>query len=292
MKLTNVMGLPESIVRLCDVEPHNEPGTVSVTTLLKGTREIILERRHWDEITEDVSDRIWAIYGKVAHKMLEHETDTSVAEERLTAKVGGMTITGRMDLYDLATHVIDDYKTASVWKIIKGDFEDWRRQGNGYAWLLHQNGFEAKAAKFTAILKDQKKSEAKYDPNYPQRPVHVVTFPISSADIYEFDRFVREKVAELESCEKLADDDLPACSAKERWERETKYAVMKEGNVKALKLCFTRDEAERFIETKPRDKLTIVERKGESIKCLEYCSVCEHCSFYKAMKAENAKGEE
>jgi hypothetical protein len=67
---------------------------------------------------------------------------------------------------------------------------------------------------------------------------------------------------------------------------------MKEGSVKALKLCFTRDEAERFIETKPRDKLTIVERKGESIKCLEYCSVCEHCSFYKAMKAENAKGEE
>ena len=134
MKLTNVMNLPESIVRLCDVEPHNEPGTVSVTTLLKGTREIILERRHWNETTEDVSDRIWAIYGKVAHKLFEHETENSVAEERLTATVDGITITGRMDLYDLATNVIDDYKTASVWKIIKGDFEDWKRQGHGYAW--------------------------------------------------------------------------------------------------------------------------------------------------------------
>ena len=292
MKLTNIMGLPEAIVRLCDVEPHNEPGTVSVTTLLKGTREIILERRHWNEITEDVSDRIWAIYGKVAHKLFEHETETSVAEERLKATVNGITITGRMDLYDLSTHVIDDYKTASVWKIIKGDFEDWRRQGNGYAWLLYQNGFDAKSAKFTAILKDQKKSEAKHDPRYPQCPVHVVEFPISRSDIYEFDRFVREKVTELIESDKLTDDELPICTAKERWERETKFAVMKEGNIKAVKICYTQEEAERFIESKPRDKLSVVERKGESVKCEEYCSVCEWCSFYKSLKAESAKGEE
>ena len=292
MKMTNVMGLPESIVRLCDPAPHNKSGSVSITTLLKGTREIILERRHWDELTEDVSDRIWAIYGQVAHKLFEHETETSVAEEYLSANVDGIRITGRMDLYDLETHVIDDYKTASVWKIIKGDFEDWRRQGNGYAWLLHENGFEAKEAKFTAILKDHKKSEAKHDQNYPQRPVYVAKFNVSASDIYEFDRFVRAKVAELNAADSLPDDDLPVCTAKERWERETKYAVMKEGNVKALKLCYTQDEAERFIETKPRDKLTIVERKGESIKCMEYCSVCEWCSFYKAIKAENAKGDE
>lgn len=292
MTLTNVMGLPESIVRLCEVAPHNKPNSVSITTLLKGTREIILERRHWDEMTVDVSDRIWAIYGQIAHKLLEHETENTVAEEYLSAEIDGYKVTGRMDLYNLESHVIDDYKTASVWKIIKRDFEDWKLQGIGYGWLLYKNGFDAKRAQFTAILKDHKKSEAKYDRNYPQKPVYVVSFPITPADIYDFERFVTAKIAELKRCENLPDDELPICSAKERWEREAKWAVMKEGNKRAVKLCFTKDEAERFTESKPRDTLYIEERKGESIKCMEYCSCNSFCSYYKSLKADNGEGVE
>lgn len=285
MTVTNMMGLPESIVRMCDVEPHNTPGSVSITTLLKGTREIILEKRHWDEMTVDASERIWCIYGQVAHKLFEHEGETSVAEERLRYKVNGVTITGRMDLYDLESGLIDDYKTASVYKVMKSDFSDWRQQGIGYAWLLSRNGFLAKRAKFTAILKDWKKSEAKHNFKYPQKPVFVYEFAISESDIFAFDSFVSAKVDALKACELITDDMLPECTPSERWERETKWAVMKPGAKKASKLCDSEDEANRV--SKDIDGSIIEERKGGSIKCADYCPSSAWCSYYKAI----SKGE-
>ena len=56
--------------------------------------------------------------------------------------------------------VVADYKTASVWKVKFRDFEDWRRQGLIYAWLLKQNGFPISRRRFIALLKDHSKTEA------------------------------------------------------------------------------------------------------------------------------------
>ena len=63
MTITNKLGLPEGFVRACETTAHNRPGHVSATTLLKGTKEIVLTQRHWDELEDDVADRVWAIWG-------------------------------------------------------------------------------------------------------------------------------------------------------------------------------------------------------------------------------------
>ena len=43
MKIENPRNLPQSLVNACSVEKHNKEGEVSATTLLKDTKQIILE---------------------------------------------------------------------------------------------------------------------------------------------------------------------------------------------------------------------------------------------------------
>jgi hypothetical protein len=287
MKITNRMNLPSAIVAACQTDQHNKAGNYSITTLLKGTKEIVLTARHWDELEEDAADSIWKIFGSAVHSVLESNGKDGFAEERMTLEFNGVTITGTIDLYDMARGVIEDYKTASVWKIIVGDFKDWHQQGVGYAWLARNNGLAANACRFTALLKDHKKGEARRDSKYPQSPVTVYEFPVTDADIYDFERFVREKIADIIAANAMPDDEIAPCTAAERWEKETVYAVMKAGRKSSLKNFTDKVEAEKFAADNPG---TFIEtRPGDSVKCREYCSVCEHCHFYKNMIQEESK---
>jgi hypothetical protein len=288
MTITNRLNLPKAIVDSCQTDQHCAPDTLSITTLLKGTKEIILTERHWEEMTDDAADRIWAIFGTAVHKVLEESESENVFNEAyLSHEVCGIKITGKMDVYNMAEHVIDDYKTASVWKIIKGDFEDWRMQGIGYAWLLVNNGFEVKKARFTALLKDHKKSEARNKADYPKSPCYIYEFDISDADIAMFDSFVREKVTEYIRLSNFKDDTIPECSEKERWASEDTFAVMKEGRKSAVRVFVEPVSAESFLSEQTGGKYYIEKRPGESKKCLEYCGCCDFCNFYYTLK----KGE-
>ena len=52
-----------------------EPNEYRVTQLLKGIRETILERRHYHEIEQDVSDMIWLLFGTAVHSIIEHHKE-------------------------------------------------------------------------------------------------------------------------------------------------------------------------------------------------------------------------
>ena len=59
MIITNNLNLPQPLVDMAQSEYKLKPNEYRVTSLLKGIRETILERRHQDEIEQDVSDMIW-----------------------------------------------------------------------------------------------------------------------------------------------------------------------------------------------------------------------------------------
>lgn len=279
MKITNVMGLPEALVRAVEVQRHNRPGRISITTLLKGTKEIVLTDRHWDDIEVDVADLVNMIFGTAVHSVLETEGANTFAEETLSAEIEGFIVTGRMDSYDMKAEIVDDYKTASIWKIIKKDFGDWQRQGEGYGWLLRENGFRVKKARFTAMLKDYKKTEARRDASYPQKPCIVHEIPITDAGVYDFERFAREKVKDVKAAMELTCDAIPPCTPYERWAKETTFAVMKEGRKSAIKVCQSREEGEKVAAENKGS--FVVERPGEDTKCMGYCNVAPFCSYYR-----------
>jgi len=280
LKITNRMNLPEAMVKAVSTRRHNNPGRLSATTLLNGTKQILLTDRHWDILEDDVADRFWAIIGTAIHNVLEHEGENEFAEEFMSHDVDGITVTGRIDNYNMRDEIISDYKSVSVWKIKFQDFEDWERQGMIYAWLLIKNGFKVKTCRFVSLIKDHSKRDAKRDSSYPQKPMHVYEFAVTQERLEKIEAFVKAKIAEYKQHREMADDEIPPCTAKERWEKPTKYAVKKEGRKTAVRVMDTMAEAEKlsgdlgkghYVETRP----------GESIRCQDYCSCCEFCNFYR-----------
>ncbi len=56
--LTNSLGLPQPFVDTATSDHQYKPRRYSVTEVLGGTCEAVLKRRHAEEATEDVSDRL------------------------------------------------------------------------------------------------------------------------------------------------------------------------------------------------------------------------------------------
>jgi hypothetical protein len=274
------MNLPEAFVNAVSVRRHNNPGRLSATTLLNGIKQIHLTDRHWDELEEDVADHFYAIFGSAAHKVLEGEGADEFAEEFISHELDGITVTGRIDNYNMRTGVISDYKTVTVYKIIKGDFDDWRKQGLIYAWLLLKNGFKVKTCRFIALLKDHSKSKAKRNSSYPQIPVYVYEFAVTPEGLSEIEAYMKGRIAEYKQYREMADDEIPPCTAKERWEKPSEYAVKKDGNKRASKVVDTLEEAEKIAGEKGKG-FSVEKRPGESTRCMDYCSCCEFCNFYR-----------
>ena len=152
MKVTNKLNMPAAFVNAVSTARHNAAGCFSATTLNKGAKEIILTDRHFDEITVDAADSVWAVWGTAVHALLESQPDNNFHEEYFKVPVSNSFVTGQVDSYDMENGVINDWKTASVWKVQFNDFKDWRAQGLTYAWLLQQSGLEVKKCRFVALL--------------------------------------------------------------------------------------------------------------------------------------------
>ena len=280
MKVTNVMGLPEALVKAVTLEKHNDPGQLSATTLLSGIKQILLTERHWDEIEEDVADLIYALHGIATHSLLEEEGADEFAEEKISYELDGIVVTGRIDNYNMKTGIISDYKNCSVWKIKFNNFEDWYKQGMIYAWLLLKNGFEVKTSRFIAFIKDHSPQDAKRDPSYPQKPVYVYQFAVTEHCLAQIQAYIKAKIADYKKNREIADDDIPPCTADERWEKPTKYAVKKEGRKTAVRVMENREDAEKLAAELGKNHSVEI-RPGESTRCMRYCSVCNFCNFYR-----------
>jgi hypothetical protein len=287
MIITNKLNLPEGFVKAVSTKKHNAEGCLSATTLIQGVKQIILTDRYWDMLVEDVSDRIWAIFGTAVHSVLENEGEYDFTEQTMSHKVGNITVTGTIDSYNMKHGIIDDYKTASVTKVKFGDFTDWYLQGMIYAWLLVKNNFKVNRCRFIALLKDHSKTDVIRERDYPKEPVYIYEFPVTSKALFKIGIFIKNKVAEHKRCSLLADNDIPPCSPEERWERPPKFAVMKPGLKRAVRLFDRHEDASLLAETKGGNHY-VEYRQGESIKCRSYCLCNSFCNFYQEtlMRAE------
>lgn len=290
MRVTNNLGLPQAFVNAVSVERHNKPGTYSATTLLKGVKETLLTERHFDEIVQDAADSIWAVWGTAVHAIFEAQKDDTFKEEFFSTEVDGVAITGRVDSYDLANETLVDWKTASVWKVLHQDFNDWHRQGLIYAWLMKNAGLTVRRCRFIALLKDHSKSKARTEGGYPQKPTFIYEFDVTDEDLFNIESFIKDKVNQIKNNKDLPDDEVPECNADERWCDPEKFAVMKQGRKTALKLFDEEATAKAFIELQPNKTACYVEyRPGTSRKCSDYCACHEFCSYWKSQTEEAAE---
>ena len=281
--LSNKLGLPQPFVDAARNKRVVVPNEYSCTTILKGTCEIILSRRHYAEIDEDVVDRVWAIFGTAVHSILERGTETpsQLKENAISVDVGKYKLTGIFDLYDDCTGTVVDYKTAGTIKYQKQDFEDYRRQTLIYCWMLRQIGFDAHRAEIVMILRDWVKTKAKFDADYPDCQVQKVTFEFTDNDFESIEHFIKEKFSVIDFASKLPDKQLIPCDKTERWHKDDSWAVVKDGNKKAYRVFYSEEEADELaMAMSAKGKYHVEFRPGEDTKCEHYCAVRKWCPLW------------
>lgn len=275
--ITNKLNLPESFMNYAIKDEHTiKENRYSVTELLKPVREILLYRKYADKINKDVSELIPALFGTAVHNVLENNTPLFAnlyTEEPVEYEFDGITVSGRIDLLDLRKLTIEDYKTCSVSKIMKQDFDDWKMQGLMYAYLLFkQRGIIIKFLKFYGLIKDWSKIKCATSANYPTSPIYTYVYQLQDSDYDYIEQWLKEKLNQL-NCEVL-----PECTNEERWNTGDKYAVYKKaGDKRAYKIVNSEEEAHQLITNELEGAGEIEIRKGEDLKCNYYCDVCQFC---------------
>jgi len=310
MKLTNKHNLPEPLYQAVLAfeedydKSHTKPSDISVTTLIGPVQIDVLKRKHGDELTEDASDRIWAIVGQSIHKILEMGAHRIYhnpvrTEERLYGEVGGWVVSGQYDAYTPSEKLLDDYKMCSIWEHMNGVKPERIAQLNCLAELMRMNDLEVEKLRVIAIYRDWQKSKTGfwkvlqddkgrftgerewiyYNNDYPKHQVAVIPiemWPQEKALEYMYDRVHVHKLAR--------DGDILPCTDEERWHKPDVYAVMKKTQKRALRLLDSEQEATLWLmETShkqrnaPLSAMSVVHRPGEDTRCESYCVVSSVC---------------
>lgn len=287
MQITNIYNLPDSVVQAIKRPTYNKGNAnVSATELLNSPRIVQLKRRHWDSLEEDASSMVWSLFGTAIHHVLEHgKSDNHIIEQRLFAEVDGWTISGAIDLQEVDENgnvTISDYKTTGSWAAMNGK-DDWEKQLNIYAYLVEATKkVPVKKVQIVAIIRDWSAREASYKEGYPKAPIVVLDIPLWPME--QRLAFIRERISKHSdaSFAHETDDELPECTPSEMWEKQSSYAVIKKGNVRAKAVYMTLADAEAGMkELKDADKYEIQTRPGERTRCANYCQVSKYCSQYR-----------
>lgn len=297
MKLTNKYDLPRALVKAAEAFGRRSPQPkrrISVTQLIGPARIRQLERTHFHELTEDVTDRIWAIFGSAVHVVLEKGAHLdSLAEEKLEWLFDDFMVTGVPDLYEGEGRLLD-WKVVGVRSLADGVKDEWTAQLNVYAELYRQHGFVVTTAAIVALFRDWTEGQRMTHEDYPPR---VGVYPVQLWPSAQ----VRQYISSRLTLHRLVEDEYGDvdCTEAERWARPTKHAVMLKSQKRAKKLLDTREAAEAYIADKLTEKqrvgASVVARLGQSTRCSGgYCRVAQWCPQWAQLQLthrEEAPGE-
>jgi hypothetical protein len=286
LKITNKHSVPETLVSLANKQYYSKGNAnYSVTEIISPPRIQRLRMRHNDEMEQDVADMLWQLLGSALHVVAERgEHPDYITEERLNASVDGVILSGAIDIQKVTPQgiIITDYKFTSAWALRQDKFE-WEAQQNIYAWLVNKvKEKPVVGVQICALIRDWSRREASVKADYPQAPIQVIDLP--QWDLERTEAYIKERIT-LHMDSKVQDDwgeDLPLCSAEERWVRGDAWAVMREGKKRASKVCETEEEAKEVMASIPeKEKPYIEKRAGEAIRCTgDFCGVSKWCNQY------------
>jgi len=296
MKYTNKHNIPIEIIRAVENDSYSKGDSVkSVTGLLQPPQISILNEHHHEELTADISERIWILLGQSVHTILERANEGkegTLTEERMFGEVGGWSISGQTDSIALDEGILKDYKVTSVWNVVnalKQGKPEWEQQLNCYAWLNRVNSRETiNQLNIIAISRDWSKFQhQRSGGDYPPAPVSVINIPMWTDE--EQQSFIEERVSlhQEAEAEYLINGTLPECSDADRWKKEDTYRVMKKGRKSALRVLNSQEEADNYIDGhKDKKDLSVDLALGKAIRCESYCLVAEFCNQYQEEKVD------
>jgi hypothetical protein len=282
LKITNKHNVPETLVALGSRDYYSKGrADYSVTEIISPPRIQRLRREHHENMEQDVSDMLWQLLGSALHVVAERGVaDNHITEERIIADIGDVKLSGAIDIQRVTDEgiIITDYKFTSAWAL-RQDKPEWEAQQNIYAWLVEKvKGKKVIGVQICALIRDWSRREASVKADYPQAPIQVLELPLWPLEKTE--AYIKKRIEAHRMSKVQADwgDELPPCSDDDRWVRETKFAVKREGRKTAIRVLDTQHEADELAE---KEKGYVEVRKGEAIRCTgNFCGVAQWCNQY------------
>ena len=279
MKYTNKYNLDEWLCEYLAQDDYDyEPGVLSATTLIGPARAWALKMQHPEDLVIDYSDLIRLKNGSAIHAAIElsgvAERMGGFQEKRFYAEFNGFRISGKMDM--ILDGVINDFKSTSVWKAVKAEYDDYVKQLSIYRWLLEKNGIST--ADFGYIhffFTDWKKADMLKNSDYP--PIPYLKVRLNLWSIKQLEMYLSERTVEFA----FALGCLPECTPAELWKDPDKWAVYrKAGQSKAFRVLETEGEAQALAA----DIGGTVEYRPSKARRCGYCTARFVCSQYAVMK--------
>ncbi|MBO03211.1 MAG: hypothetical protein CMG35_11285 [Candidatus Marinimicrobia bacterium] len=273
-----------------ELKDFAEVDVFSATDLLRPPRELQLAQQHHDKINTDVSNQIDLLIGTAIHAHLAKcAPQGALTEKRYSMSFGtsegrSVKLTGKIDVFYQG--ILTDFKSGKVARYSKGVPFENEAQLNIYRYLMHHHGIEVDELEVSVWYKDWSVAihEAKTAKrqNYPEAPIERLRVPAwSIPDTHDYieQRFAKHIAAKTQ---------LPLCSDEERWLRDQKWKVKKEGRVNAVRVFETKDDAEKFLEApinpagrpyakSEKNKFYIEYEQGAYVKCMHFCSAASVC---------------
>lgn len=312
MRYSNVSAVPLSVgvFLATDNYDHNaDPNTISATTLLKPTRQLILASRVPSEgQANDLASMIASRMGSALHDAIERawtqnyqaameamgypkrviqkvkvnpdrsslsEDDIPVyLEQRATKKVGKWVVSGKFDF--VAEGRVEDFKSTSVWTYMNQTNDDkyvW--QGSIYRWLNPEIITRDQMA-IQFIFTDWSAASARSDSRYPQSRLLQKVFDLKP--IQETEQFIRRKLDELDRYWDAPEPSIPHCNDEELWRKEAVYKYYADPAKTSGRSTRNFDSlAEANMHMATKGKGVVIEKPGEVTAC-KYCPGFMACS--------------
>lgn len=282
MQITNKYGLPSVLVNLLHRDDYSRgDANISVTSLIDSPRRFRLKEAFKSDITVDVVDQVWSLFGRAVHAVLEKGAgDEHISEERITVEIDGWRLSGAIDLQTIVPggRRISDYKVTSSYGVMSNK-SSWEMQLNLYRWLVETfHGITVTDLEIIAIVRDWNRNLVGTKDGYPEAPI--VSAPIPMWTMKQAEDFVHLRLAQhKEALNKFQwGDELPDCTAEDQWLKDGQWAVYQEGRKRASRVFGTQEEAEAHAAT--LKDASVVHRPGEPTRCASFCEVAEHCTQY------------
>ena len=309
---TNTNGVPLSLALwlATDEYDHDERSNViSVTTLLKPTKQIVLASRvPPSDAVSDVSTLVPSRMGTAIHNGLEsawlnnyqqgladlgyppgmikririNPTDEELNDEiipiymelRTEKAVGDFIISGKFDF--IAEGRVRDFKSTGTYTYTHNTNDaKYIMQGSLYRWLNPEKITDDVMA-IDYIFTDWSKLKSKTEAGYP--PMRVMEAKFKLKPVAEIDSFVKTKINDIIRCQHLEEEYMEPCSSEDLWRDKPVFKYYKNPaklSGRSTKNYTDRGEAQARLAN---DGFvgTVVENRGKVKACL-YCNAASVC---------------
>ena len=279
MKLTNKNKYPIAVYNAAlDSLYKPSKDILRVTELISPPLIRHLKTKHWEDIEIDVDDLLQAMFGTAFHDyLLKYESkDGVIFKQRFDIKLSNdLVLSGEPDVFTVKSGLLEDYKVTSAWSFVYGKPE-WEKQLNLYAYLLHNHGYDVSNLQINAFLKDWTYYQAIKKGNYDYPKKRFISQKIKLWSLDEAEQYINDQVIDhTKNYER-------ECTAEERWERPSTWAIMKEGRKSAVRVLESASMAGEWMcdNAKKGEKLKVVKREGERTRCQNYCSASKFCPYF------------